>query len=158
MNYQMTTGIWIQIGIASFRSGPFSVPNITCQSTTPTGFTRIRPFLSWIYFITKLPDPDNPTTATSTSNPGSSTTNGNTPSSSSVSTRSSSSFVTTSTEKYTTVDYSTSTEYPPDNQATSLKIMFLPTGDKTVSFALLAGSFLVLFISTQILAVPKSVL
>lgn len=63
MNYQdETSGTWTLIGVASFRSGPNSVPNITCQSNTPFGYTRLKSFLPWIYFVTGLPEPEIPTT------------------------------------------------------------------------------------------------
>ncbi len=76
MNYQRQSGgIWTQIGIASFRTGPASMPNIQCDSAVPYGFTRVRPFLSYIYFITGMPDPDKPTTsAASTSSTSADTT------------------------------------------------------------------------------------
>lgn len=134
MNYKQSDGIWIQIGVASFRSGPVSVPNITCESDTPSGFTRISSFLSWIYFITNLPDPDNPMTSITTS------------------TRYSESS-TLSTSKPTTVyNTPTSSEDPLGNRAT--RLTFLPvTGGNFPSFVLVMRSFLVLFVNNRILAV-----
>lgn len=61
MNYQQeVNGSWTLIGIASFRSGPSSVPNVTCQSNAPFGYTRLTSFLHWIYFVTGLTEPEIP--------------------------------------------------------------------------------------------------